>query len=56
MPIPDKVLEETPVDGQPVDVGLKEALDGAITSAFVGHREMPFWVTRPVMVSTAMTM
>jgi hypothetical protein len=34
--IEDKVLEEGPINGQPVDVGMKEALDGAITASFVG--------------------
>ena len=32
----DETSEEEPVDGQPVDLGMKEALDGAITASFIG--------------------
>ena len=33
--IGEKVLKEASIDRQPVDLGLKEALDGAVTGSFV---------------------
>jgi hypothetical protein len=39
--------EEAPVDGQPVDVGVKEALEGAITSSLVGPSRDAFLSDAP---------